>query len=90
MFERERRAYQALKQCQCAHIVDYYGSFIQQQANRQEIRSLLLEYVDGLNLQEFFYQVRPPTNRQELLNLWGGFVGLFEALHHIYNHKIAV
>lgn len=90
MYEREVRAYQALRDCKSDYIVGYYGAFAHKQPDGSEISSLLLEYVDGINLEEFFSQASPPRSKEELLNLWGGFDGLLQALHHIYNHKVAM
>lgn len=85
MFKREQTAYQKLEGSKCQHIVGYYGSFEQEDPDGGVTYNLLLEHVDGLNLEQFLQENQPPQSKTELLKLWTSFLGILKALHHIHN-----
>ncbi|KAF7544091.1 hypothetical protein G7Z17_g10225 [Cylindrodendrum hubeiense] len=85
-FDRERKVFNSLQSHRPPHIVACYGSFMQEQLDGTLTYNLLLEWVNGGNLEEFFNNIQPPQTSKEVNQFWGAFIGSFEGLHHLHLH----
>ncbi|KAI3322542.1 kinase-like protein [Xylariaceae sp. AK1471] len=79
LYENERRAFVALQDNPSKHVIKCYGSFRQ-----LKTYNLVLEYVSGGSLLEFYKDIPPPRCPQAIHDFWTSFQGLFEGLHHIH------
>lgn len=62
-----------------AHIINCYGSFIQ-----SEKYCLILEYVDGGNLERYLRETHPPTTPQDRLRFWKSLIGYLKGIHGVH------
>lgn len=60
-------------------MVKFFGSFRQ-----LDHYSLLLEYVDGGNLGEFFASTPPPETSENTAKFWGNLLQVLNGLDRIY------
>jgi serine/threonine protein kinase len=63
------------------NMVRFYGSWRQ-----GDTYNILLEYVDGGTLEDFFKKTDPPTNLQEMVTLWKKFCDLTSLIALIHQH----
>lgn len=63
------------------HIVRYYGSFTQ-----NNTFNLLLQFVDGGNLLDFFNSKEPPRESDDIQNFWESLFRIFKGLYCV--HKL--
>lgn len=82
-------AFNSLRSHPSPFVVTCYGSFLQKRNSGIDTEetttyNLLLEYVDGGNLEEFFKTGNPPRSSKEVNQFWGTFIGAFEGLYHLH------
>jgi len=73
LYKRELEAYRRLNHQPSANLLQFFGSFRQLGSC-----SLVLEYVDGGNLEEFLDKTPPPTTSEDVAMFWAN---LFKALN---------
>ncbi|KAH6997700.1 hypothetical protein BKA56DRAFT_6429 [Ilyonectria sp. MPI-CAGE-AT-0026] len=88
-YHRELEAFNSLQSHPSPHVVTCYGSFVQKRIGRKATDetltyNLILEYVDGGNLEEFFKTMDPPRSSKEVIQFWAAFIGAFEGLYHLH------
>ena len=62
------------------YIVQFYGSFIQ-----DEMRCLILEFVDGGNLADYLRNTPPPKAPTDRLRFWQSYSGILKGIHCIHS-----
>lgn len=82
-YKYEREALHALHLLNSEHIIGFYGSF--QQGHRYH---LLLQYVDGGNLEDYFKNTPRPMSASDVRQFWAsiwpvwqGLYGLHQCIH---------
>lgn len=74
-YTNEWIALTAIKDLKHQHIIKYYGSFVQ-----GNTYSLVLEFVDGVNLAEYFEQTTKPATRLDAWLFWKSLSGVWSGL----------
>jgi serine/threonine protein kinase len=80
MYENEVDIYSKLPPEAFEHIVSYLGSL-----DQQGRMTLLLEYVEGGNLQTYFANTQPPRTPSDRLEFWNSFFCLLKGLDATHN-----
>lgn len=83
-FVKERRAHEALRNhdyYHSPHIVRCFGAFSHVRNDGKKASNLILEHVNGGNLEDFYAQCPRPKTRQELIDFWNSLSGAFEGLY---------
>ncbi|KAK3381708.1 hypothetical protein B0H63DRAFT_524397 [Podospora didyma] len=78
-YENALSALRALSIKPSPNIVAYYGSFRQSGSC-----CLILEYVDGRALEQFFNQVNPPSTDEQVMQFWVSIFQVFYGLDRIH------
>ncbi|PVI06060.1 hypothetical protein DM02DRAFT_34015 [Periconia macrospinosa] len=83
LYDNEVRAYKIIysEDVFSHHTVKFYDSWIQNQEY-----SILMEYVEGGTLEEFFFSCPPPTDEEDIILFWERFVDLLKPLSRIHMH----
>ncbi|KAF5012024.1 hypothetical protein FDECE_1883 [Fusarium decemcellulare] len=82
-YEREIKTFNNLQSRPCDHIVGYYGSYRQRQHDGTLTYNLILEFVEGGNLEDFYASMNPPRFSSDTTRIWDAFSGVLEGLHHL-------
>ncbi|KAK0636086.1 kinase-like domain-containing protein [Bombardia bombarda] len=83
--KNELDAYTYFQNCPDKNIVQYYGSFCQKRHF-----CLLLEYIDGGNLENYFSSIDPPKSAEDQHLFLTSFFGAYRGLHRIHQASRAV
>lgn len=63
-----------------ASVIGFYGSYI-----HGDSYNILLEFADKGNLEEYFRNESPPSNREDIVKFWEGLFQLIKALRAIHS-----
>lgn len=74
-YANERLALTAIQDLRNPHIISYHGSFVQSGTN-----NLVLGYVDGGNLAEYFENTPRPATRHDAWLFWKSMTGVWKGL----------
>lgn len=79
--DAEREAFIRLRYNQepSPFIIAYYGSFYD-----HDTYSIILEYADGGNLDDFMRRTPEPPNREDMIEYWDRFCRITHGLAHIH------
>ncbi|OAQ62921.1 kinase domain-containing protein [Pochonia chlamydosporia 170] len=81
-YANERLALTAIQDLRNPHIISYHGSFVQSGTN-----NLVLGYVDGGNLAEYFENTPRPATRHDAWLFWKSMTGVWKGLVGL--HRLA-
>jgi serine/threonine protein kinase len=73
MFREEVKVLQSLSQER--GVIGFYGSYTQNKTS-----NILYEYADVGNLENFFHDVKPPTDAKDIICFWSGMFKIVEAM----------
>lgn len=59
---------------------------MQVQSDKSVECSLILEFVDGGDLQSFYQTTDPPKTRKDVNMFWKSYLGVFEGLYHLRSY----
>ncbi|KAK2616533.1 hypothetical protein QQS21_000576 [Conoideocrella luteorostrata] len=76
----EHNALAAVQELRNENIVGYYGSFVQ---NR--MYNLVLQYVDGGNLADYFTNTPKPTTSDDIRRFWRSICSVWKGLHGLHH-----
>ncbi|KAF4981576.1 hypothetical protein FZEAL_2642 [Fusarium zealandicum] len=82
-YEREKKTFNNLQNHPSDNIIRFHGCYRQELIDGTTTYNLILDYVDGGNLEQFF-ETDPPTTPGSILQFWEAFVGALEGLHHLH------
>ncbi|KAF4460656.1 kinase domain-containing [Fusarium albosuccineum] len=84
-YERERKTFSLLQSRPSEHIVGYYGCYQQKLHDGAITYNLILQSVDGGNLEAFYQDMKPPSSLADTAKLWSAFSGVGEGLYHLHH-----
>jgi hypothetical protein len=76
MFREEVKVFQSIGREQ--GVIGFYGSYIQ-----NKTFNILYEYAD-LTLENFFHQVKPPSNGEDVVHFWTRMLKVIEAMMAVH------
>ncbi|RSM05248.1 hypothetical protein CDV31_009646 [Fusarium ambrosium] len=82
-YEREVKTFTSLQSRSCPHIISFHGCYQQQRLDGTITYNLILGFVDGGNLEEFYTAMNPPRSLPDTNKIWNAFLGVLEGLHHL-------
>lgn len=65
-----------------SHIIEFYQGFV-----HCGTHNLILEYAPWGTLEDFFQRVRPPTERDDIIEVWQSLFGLLAALVRVHESE---
>ncbi|KAJ4183440.1 hypothetical protein NW759_017083 [Fusarium solani] len=82
-YEREVKTLTSLQSRSSPHIISYHGCYQQQRQDGTITYNLILGFVEGGNLEEFYTAMNPPRSPPDTNKIWTAFCGVLEGLHHL-------
>ncbi|KAJ4227921.1 hypothetical protein NW759_004011 [Fusarium solani] len=82
-YEREVKTFTSLQSRSSPYIISYHGCYQQQRLDGTITYNLILGFVDGGNLEEFYTDMNPPRSLPDTNKIWNAFCGVLEGLHHL-------
>ncbi|RSL97519.1 hypothetical protein CEP52_010868 [Fusarium oligoseptatum] len=83
-YEREVETFTSLQSRSSPNIIGYHGCYQQQRLDGTITYNLILGFVDGANLEEFYTAMNPPRSLPDTNKIWNAFCGVLEGLHHLH------
>ncbi|KAI8715915.1 Protein kinase domain-containing protein [Fusarium sp. LHS14.1] len=86
-YEREVKTFTSLQSRYSPNIINYHGCYQQARPNKTLTYNLIVDFVEGQNLEEF-YSTTPPPSPSDANKIWNAFCGVLEGLHQLHSAAI--
>ncbi|EEU42890.1 uncharacterized protein NECHADRAFT_84215 [Fusarium vanettenii 77-13-4] len=83
-YKREVKTFTSLQSRSSPNIISFHGCYQQERPNNAITYNLILGFVEGENLEEFYTTMSPPPSPSEANMIWNAFSGVLEGLHHLH------
>ncbi|UPK94466.1 hypothetical protein LCI18_005401 [Fusarium solani-melongenae] len=83
-YEREVKTFTSLQSRSSPNIISYHGCYQQQRPGGTITYNLILGFVEGENLEEFYTTMGPPQSLPDANKIWKAFSGVLEGLHQLH------
>ncbi|RSL78453.1 hypothetical protein CEP51_008204 [Fusarium floridanum] len=83
-YDREVKTFTSLQSRDCDNIISYHGCYQQQLLDGPITYNLVLGFVEGGNLEQFYTNKNPPRSSSDTNTIWHAFRGALQGLHHLH------